>query len=319
MFEIIFNFVMLIASLAGLVIMADKLINRSVKLAGILGVSATVIGLTLLAYGTSMPEFAVSTIASFQTHDSLSVSNIVGSNIYNVAIIMGIVALLVPFVYKKIDMRRDGLFMIGSTIAMIIFAFIGGISLITGAIMVGLILFYSYYVIKHDTKKDDSGHNIKKLPGSAKKEFLICCIFLVGVLVLGNFTVEFAIRSARSAGVSEWLIGSTIVAAGTSMPETVVSIISAKKKQMGMSLGNIVGSNYFNVFWILGASALVKPLTFSIANIWVDLVFLSAITSLFLFALFRRKMSRPEGILYLAIYALFIIYLMGLLPVTPAV
>jgi cation:H+ antiporter len=318
MFEIILNFVLLIASLAGLVLIADKLINHSVKLAGILGVSATVIGLTLLAYGTSMPELAVSSISAFTSHSELSISNITGSNMYNVAVIMGIVALLVPFTFKKVNMRRDGLFMLASTAALILLALVGGINIFTAALMVVLILSYTVYIIRNDRKKGGEGEKVKRIKGSAWKEFLWCCLLIIGVVVLGHLTVQFAVASARSAGVSEWLIGSTIVAAGTSMPETVVSIIAARKKQMGMSLGNIVGSNYFNVFWILGFSGLIGPLTFSLANIWVDMIFLSAICLLFFFALCRRKITRPEGILYLAIYALFIIYLLGLLPFIPA-
>jgi cation:H+ antiporter len=308
MFGIILDFLILLVSLGALVFIADKLINHSMKLAKILGVSGAVIGLTLLAYGTSMPEFAVSTIASFGAHDELSVSNIIGSNIYNVAIIMGAVALLVPFAWKE-ELRRDGLFMVTSTLAVILFALLGGISTLAGIGMVVALIAFSYYVIKMEKRKGEKKNHKEK--GSSWKEFGWCVLFLIGVLIAGNFTVMFAVEFARGAGVSEWLIGSTIVAAGTSIPETVVSIISARKKQMGMSLGNIVGSNYFNVFWILGASAIVKPLAFSMQAIQMDLAFLTGITGLFFFALLRKRLSRLEGGLYIGLYALFVLYLLG--------
>ncbi|MCX6815211.1 MAG: calcium/sodium antiporter [Candidatus Aenigmarchaeota archaeon] len=313
MFDLILNFSLLIASLVALIFVADKLIDHSVKLAKILGVSGAVIGLTLLAYGTSMPEFAVSSIASFQAHDELSVSNITGSNIYNIAIVMGVVALLVPFYWKE-NLRRDGLFMIAATLLLIPLAFLGGISGIIGIVMVIVLAGYTYYVIKTDKKVGEDGKAIQREKGSARKEFGWCVLLLLGVVVAGYFTVQFAVESARLAGISQWIIGSTIVAAGTSMPETVVSIISARKKQMGMSLGNIVGSNYFNILWILGFAAAVNPLAFSIQNIWVDLVFLCVITALFYVALIRKKITRYEGIAYIAIYALFLLYLLRLPP-----
>jgi cation:H+ antiporter len=312
MLDLALNFGLLIASLAALVCIADRLINHSIKLAKIVGVSGAVIGLTLLAYGTSLPELAVSTISSFHAYDQLSVSNITGSNIYNIAVIMGLVALAMPFVWKE-DLGRDGLFMMASTLLLIPLAFLGGITSALGAAMIAALVLFTYYVIKTDKKVDAGGKAIKKVKGSAKKEFFLCCLLLLGILVAGNFVVQFAAATARLAGISEWLIGSTIVAAGTSMPETVVSIISARKKQMGMSLGNIVGSNYFNILWILGLSAAIKPLSFTIAGIWVDLAFLLAITALFYIALARRRISRHEGIAYIAIYGLFVLYLLGAL------
>jgi len=196
-------------------------------------------------------------------------------------------------------------------VALVLLAFMGGISRVAGVIMLAAIACYTYYVIKRDKKPDAEGNVKKKHEGSVKKEFMWCALLLLGVLVTGNFVVQFAVATATLAGVSQWIIGSTIVAAGTSMPETVVSIVSARKKQMGMSLGNIVGSNYFNVFWILGISAAIKPLSFSILNIWVDLIFLSLITALFYIALVRRRISRPEGLIYIIIYGFFIAYLLG--------
>lgn len=312
-FEPFVNFGLLIVSLAALIFIADHLIDHSVKLAAIFGVSEAVIGLTVLSYGTSMPEFAVSSITSIQVHDQLSISNIIGSNIYNIAMIIGIVALLTPFIWKD-DLKRDGLFMIASTVALILLAFMGGISSLIGVLMAIALAGYTYYVIKSDKRTHHDCGVIKKQNESALKELSWCVILLAGVLVAGYSTVHFAVQTARSAGVSEWLIGATIVAAGTSLPETVVSIISAKKGQMGMSLGNIVGSNYFNIMWILGFAAALGPLSLSISQIWGDLVFLCILTFLFFIALVRKSIGKYEGVAYIGIYALYVLYLLKILP-----
>jgi len=313
MIEPLIYFGLLIVSLAALIFVADRLIDHSVKLAALLGISEAVIGLTVLAYGTSMPEFAVSSIASVQAHVQLSISNVVGSNIYNVAVIMGIVALLTSFTWK-VDLRRDGVFMLASTGALILLAFLGGISTPLGVVMVVALAGYTYYVVK-SYKRTNQDPGITSNPNeSLRKEISWCSILLAGVLLAGIATVTFAVQTARSAGVSEWLIGATIVAAGTSLPETVVSIIAARKGQMGMSLGNIVGSNYFNILWILGFAAGLRPLAFSIYEVRVDLIFLSIITILFFIALAKKRMHKYEGVAYIGIYALYIIYLLKILP-----
>ena len=313
MIEPLIYFGLLIVSLAALIFIADRLIDHSVKLAALLGISEAVIGLTVLAYGTSMPEFAVSSIASAQAHVQLSISNVIGSNIYNVAVIMGIVALLTPFAWK-VDLRRDGLFMLASTGALVLVAFIGGISSPLGVVMVVALAGYTYYVVK-SYKSTNHDPGVTRNPnGALRKEIGWCALLLVGVLLAGFATVTFAVQTARSAGVSEWLIGATIVAAGTSLPETVVSIIAARKGQMGMSLGNIVGSNYFNILWILGFAAAVRPLSFSVAEIGVDLIFLGIITSLFFIALAKKRIRTYEGAAYVGIYALYLLYLLKILP-----
>lgn len=304
------NFGLLIASIAALIYIASKLIDHSVKLAALFRVSPMVIGLTLLAYGTSLPELAVSTTASFQSHAMLSVSNITGSNIYNIAVIMGIVALIVPFGFRE-RLGRNGLFMALSTAILILLSLAGGAGMIAGIGMMALLVLYTYYVIRTGGK--ETGTPKANARGSARREFLLCCLLIAALLIAGNFVVHFSVAVATMAGVSEWLIGSTIVAAGTSMPETVVSIVSARKKQMCMSLGNIVGSNYFNILWVIGLSAIIRPLSFSITDIWMDMLFLSIVTGIFCIAIFRRRFSRPEGIIYFAIYGLYVLYLLGLL------
>jgi cation:H+ antiporter len=305
MFGLAADFLLLLASIGVLVYAADLLVDRAAKLARILGVSGVVIGLTLLAIGTTMPEFAVTSTASLQAHGEIAVANIVGTDIYNVALIFGLVALFVPFAWKD-DLRRNGILMVAAVILLTALAFLGGISSLVGVAMFIAFLAITYYFVKTAKREKRS----KREKGSVPKELALCILLLACVLVAGYFTVQFAVETARLAGVSEWLIGATIIAAGTSAPETVVALVSMRKRQMGMSLGDIVGASYLNIIWTLGVASALRPLTLSIADIGVDLAFLCLITGLFFYALLRRKLTRLEGMLYLAIYGLYLLYLL---------
>lgn len=319
MIDILVQLAILVVSLAFLLFFADKLIDHAIKLARILGVSGTVIGLTLLAYGTSLPEFSVSTIASLYSHSDLAVSNIVGSSIYNIAIIMGITSIFVSlklFSHKEKGrpwhgLRREWLFdggmMMFSTLLLVALAFSGGISRPWGFVMLVAMGLFLYFILK----KERNGERQPRHKGHPLVQLSYCVFFLMAVLATGYFTVNSAASLARLAGLSEWLIGATIVAAGTSLPETVVSIFSARKGQMGMSVGNIVGSNLFNIMAILGAASVISPLSINPGKIWIDLGFLLLITSMFFLQLLRGKITRTEGVVYVFLYALYVIHLLG--------
>ncbi|MBU4491033.1 MAG: calcium/sodium antiporter [Euryarchaeota archaeon] len=306
---LLIQFSILVLSLAGLIIFAEKLIVSSAKLAKAFGISEAVVGLTLLAYGTSLPEFAVSSISSIESHPELSISNVLGSNIFTIAFILGLAAFIRPFSVKEAHLRgRDNYIMVGTTLLLItLLFFFGGISRIAGLIMVLLVIGYTYYLLKHDSttnqlKKDET---ISKL-----REAGIVLACLLVVIISGKFTVDSAVAVAKGFGVTEWLIGATIVAAGTSLPELAVSITAAKKGFFGMSIGNIIGSNIFNILWVLGFAAAINPLYLEFAQIKWDSVFLLGVTFLLAYHLIRTRVSRSEGALYLAIYLGYIIYLL---------
>lgn len=173
--------------------------------------------------------------------------------------------------------------------------------------MVVFIAGYTYLIIRHDRgySNVESDKNLSKI-----KEAAVVVLLLAGVLISGYFTVDYAVKLARSAGVAEWLIGATIVAAGTSLPETVVSIIAARKGEYAMSIGNIVGSNIFNILWILGFASILHPLTIDFHKIYPDLIFLVTIT-LFLYAgLCKGRLTKGEGMLYISLYIGYIYYLL---------
>ena len=306
--EILINLISLIASLSLLVFLGERLIDASLRLARAFGVSSAVIGLTVLAYGTSLPEFAVSSIASVKHHSGISVSNVIGSNIFNIAVILGVASIISPiYIKEKIFARRDGLVMLLATFLLTFLAYLGTIGRLTGIIMAGFLVFYVYLILKHDRVYGgiESDKGISKI-----RETVIVIILLAGVLIIGNFTVDSAVNLARSAGVSEWVIGATIVAAGTSLPETVVSIIAARKGEFSMSVGNIAGSNIFNILWILGFASILNPLTINFSKVYLDITFLNLITILFYAGLLKGRLTKGEGILYIAIYLSYIYYLL---------
>lgn len=306
--EIAFESLRFIVSLGALILFAERLIDSVSKLARVFGISPAVIGLTLLAYGTSLPEFSVSSIASVKGYSDISVANIVGSNIYNIAIVMGIVIIMKPIIVKDTRLaKRDGPFMLLTTGLLIPLSYLGGIGRVTGVVMVAILALYTYHLLKYDRVYEDT-----PLAGDISKgrEIGLSGLFLTGVLVSGNLTVDSAATLARLAGVSAWVIGATIVAAGTSLPETVVSIIAARKGEMGMSVGNIVGSNIFNILWILGFASLLNPLTIDLNSIYTDIIFLCAISILFHIGLVKGRLSRWEGVLYIIVYMAYTYHLL---------
>ena len=299
----------LIVSLAGLIIFAEKLIDASAKLAKAFGITEAVLGLTLLAYGTSLPEFAVSSISSIESHPELSISNVLGSNIFNIAFILGLAAFIRPFSVKEALMiGRDNYMMVATALLLVaLLFFFKGISRTAGLMMVLLVIGYTYYLLKHDR----SSNQMKKDETVSKlREAGIVFACLLVVIISGKFTVDSAVAVAKGFGVSEWLIGATIVAMGTSLPELAVSITAAKKGFFGMSVGNIVGSNIFNILWILGFAAVLNPLSVDFSMIQWDSIFLLLVTLLLAYHLIKTKVSRKAGIIYISIYLGYIAYLL---------
>ncbi len=295
----------LLVSLAALVFFADKLVDASVRLARALGIGSSVIGLTLIAYGTSLPEFAVSTISS-GGHPELSVSNVVGSNIFNVTVILGFVAIISRLrVREGHFLERDAGVLCASTLLLVLFAYFGGISRIAGFFMASLMAAYAYIVLKEERANNKRRDNsLSKIRESA-----IVLFGLGGVLVSGKYAVGSAVNVAQIIGVSEWLIGATIVAAGTSLPELAVSIISARKGEFGLSVGNIIGSSTFNILWVLGFAAALNPLPIAFGSVWVDLLIVVLVTTFLSYCLFRKRITRIEGVLYVLIYLAYLKYL----------
>lgn len=308
---------------------ADLLVNGASSLGKRLGLSALMIGLTIVAFGTSTPELIVNILASINGNTDIAIGNILGSNIANILLILGISALIYPLAVKKGTAWKEIPF---SLLAAMVVAFMvndafidnglwSGLTRIDGLILISFFVIFLYYVFGI-SKADPASPNeaqakrtdaIKTTPRiySLWRSWLMVGGGLTGLVIGGKWIVDGAVIIATNLGVSEALIGLTVVAVGTSLPELATSAVAAYKKDVDIAVGNIVGSNIFNIFWILGISAIIRPLPFS-QTLMSDM-FMTIIVSLLLFtALFigkRHILERWQGVCFIAIYIGYVAYL----------
>jgi len=288
---------------------ADWLVDGATSLARKHNVSDLAIGLTVVAFGTSAPELVVNVFASIQGHEAIVFGNIIGSNNFNLYVILGIAGLITPLVVQSSTVRKE---IPLSFIAMLLLFFLANnfflsetrvLSRIDGLILLAMFAFFLYYVysqLKSDPAEKVSEHH---LPGHVKIWGLII-LGLGGLILGGRLVVTSAIELATMLGVSEKIIGLTIVAAGTSMPELATSVVAALKKNNDIAVGNIIGSNIFNIFFILGISAVLRPLGFDTSfntDIYL-LAFGTAVLLIFMFTGRKKRLDRWEAAILLAIY-----------------
>lgn len=236
---------------------AELVVNSATRIARKIGMSDLVIGLTVVAIGTSAPEFAVTVVAALQGQSDISVGNVVGSNIFNLGFILGGLALLRGISVSKIMVYRDGGMLIGTTILLIIFLYDLTLSRLESSTLLLILVVYIGYLIYRRSESEEhipeGTFNWKDIP-----------LFLLGIAVIvtsGHYFVEAASDLARLIGLSEWVIGVTIVAVGTSAPEIATSLVALLRGQSGMSAGNLVGSDLFNLLGVLGLAGLLNPMT----------------------------------------------------------
>jgi len=237
---------------------AELIIKGGVSISNKFGISKLVIGLTVVAFGTSLPELLVSLIAVFENSPSLAIGNVVGSNIANVGLVLGISTLIFPISINYVPIRRDLFIYLCSCALFILFVYDGRISRFEGGFLFVGLLFYLIVCIKNPTDDKPDGEN--KLEFSIFKSAVYVLAGIFALSFGANFFVDGAIYLARFFGISEVIIGMSVVALGTSLPELATSVMAAFKKQSSISVGNIVGSNIFNILSILGITALFKPI-----------------------------------------------------------
>ncbi len=315
----IFTFVLFFAGFAALIKGADLLVGGASSLAKRLGISTLVIGLTIVAFGTSTPELIVNIFASLQGNTDIAIGNILGSNIVNILLILGISAVIYPLAVKKGTVWKE---IPLAFLAVIVLAFMvndalidnGSFSALTridGFILLAFFIIFLYYVFGISKAEPSDEVEIRPRSRSLLRSCLMIGGGLVGLAVGGKWIVDGAVVIATSFGVSEALIGLTIVAVGTSLPELATSAVAAYKKDVDIAVGNIVGSNIFNIFWILGVSAIIRPLPFS-QTLMSDVVMAVVATFLLFAALFigkRHILERWQGICFIALYVGYVAYL----------
>lgn len=300
---------------------ADKLTDGATGLARRFNVTELVIGLTVVAFGTSLPEFVTSFMSTLKGSSDISIGNIVGSNIFNVLMIVGCAAWLSPITISKSSLLKDIPFAILASLVLAVVAtdslLDGGapnvLSRTDGLVLLGyfaVFMFYTYFISRN--KEAGEGMQETAKPQNAMpywKIFLYIVIGLAGLVIGGNLFVDGASEIALAMGVSETIVGLTLVAAGTSLPELATSMVAAKKGSSAIAIGNVIGSNIFNIFFVMGICATVKPM--AVGNIsYLDLgLMLASMLLLWGFSYTKRTVERWEGMLMVLIYVVYVGYL----------
>ncbi len=283
---------LLVVAVAVLWVGAEQFVEAAVRLARRFGVSGTVVGLTVVAVGTSLPELAVTVEASLGGRSMLAVGNVVGSNIYNIAVVLGLVALVRLIRVSQRVLHRDVLAVLGATGLLVAVLFDGRVSRLEGF---GLLAVYATYVVVLLRFADATTHEPTDVDPPKRFDALRLVGGLVLVVVAGQLLVDSAVTLARFAGVSDYVIGATVVAVGTSTPELAVSVVALVRGRSGVSVGNVLGSNLLNVLVVLGLAATIQPLVASAAA-FDGALWLAGLTALLAVALWTgRRLTRPEG------------------------
>lgn len=298
---------------------ADWLVDGSVALAKKLRVSALIIGLTIVAFGTSAPELAVSVAAALKGSADIALTNVIGSNIFNIALIIGLAALLWPIKIQSSTISKEipFLFLAGLILLAVVadnFLRNGEINLLSradGLVLLGFFVIFLYYIFSaaFDERQKEKiqaeyTETFKKTAPVLPlwKSFTFILGGLGGVILGGTLVVDGGVGLARWFGLSEALIGLTIIAAGTSLPELVTSVVAARKKEADIAIGNIVGSNIFNILLILGVASFINNLNFDSRLFFDILIMIGVSVLLFCFALTKKKIERWEGATFLIIF-----------------
>lgn len=313
----IVDVLLLIAGLALVVLGADALVDGASGLARKAGISEFVIGLTIVGFGTSCPELVVSITGALGGNADISVGNVVGSNIFNTLLILGLTAVILPVAITGKNKKLDIPIMVAATFILVLLSAVGEISLLSGIVL--LVLFVAYIVVCFKTDKaqeespEEESSFFARIGSHTAGAVVLILAGLVALVAGGRIFVDSACTLARAMGVSDKFIAVTILAAGTSLPELATSVVAAVKRKGQLALGNILGSNVFNILLILGASALITPLSLAGMDL-VDMavVLLSALLlPLFAFTGGKNRIDRAEGLVMLAVFIGYYFYLIA--------
>lgn len=315
------TYFLLIIGLALLLLGANFLVESSVALAQKAKISNFVIGLTIVGMGTSSPELFVSVTGALKGAGDIAIGNVVGSNICNILLILGLTAAIFPFPIERTTYRRDIPFAILATLLVVAFVndnvLFGGANMLSrldSGVLLAVFAIYMAYVIIKDRKSGEESEECKSML-SGKNVYLLVFIAISSLTILicgGNLFLASAIDVAKAWGMSDAVIAITIVAVGTSLPELITSVVAAVKKNTQLALGNAIGSNIFNLLLILGVTGLISPFeTNSIGySDYAVMTLAILMTFVVVFTFGKRKFDRIEGVIFLAVYVLYITYLL---------
>lgn len=303
---IILQIILLLAGFLFLIKGSDFFVDGASSIASILKIPTVIVGLTIVAFGTSAPEAAVSITSSLTGSNAMAVSNVIGSNMFNLLFIIGLCAVIGELLMEKDVLTKDLPFLVLITIIFGVFILIGSdISNIEGIILLIILIGYIVYLIR-DTKSSKGANDVEKPKLTLPKSIIYILIGIAGIVIGGDLVVDSASDIAIALGMSETLVGLTIVAMGTSLPELVTSLTALKKGENQLIIGNVIGSNIFNILFVLGASSAISAIPLSSSMI-IDVLFLVFVTIVcFIFGKTQDKFDKKEGIV---LVGLFVIYM----------
>ena len=313
-FVLIIGFILLIKG-------ADFFVEGASSVAKMLKVPSLIIGMTIVAMGTSLPETSVSIAASMNNQNTLAVSNVVGSNIFNLMVVLGVCAVITELKVSKDVLKRDYPFSVLCAILLLVAGVIGmTLGRMDGIIFLVIFAVFIFYLIKSalDARKRGEISEKEREMNEEMEEMedlpvWKCILYIVGGAIAikygGDWVVDSASVIATSFGISATLVGLTICSVGTSLPELVTSIVAARKNELDMAVGNVVGSNVFNILMVLGIAATVSPIAFLTENI-IDIVVLLVFSLItWVLCVTQKKLSKKEGILMLVLYTIYLVYI----------
>jgi len=306
--DYVLNLFLLVLGFTLLIKGADFFVDGSSSVAKLMKIPTVIIGLTIVSIGTSLPEAAVSITASLQNNPDLSIANVVGSNIFNLLSVVGASAVICPFMIDKMIMKRDFPICIAITVVLAIMLADCKLTFVEALILFVLFVAYIVLLVMSALKnREQASEDYKVL--SPQKSIIFIVLGVAGIIAGGQFTVNSAVFFAEALNMSELLIGLTIVAVGTSLPELVTSIVAARKGESEIALGNVIGSNIFNILFILGMSGMLQELKCDPGAL-IDTVLLIGLSILMYFVCISgKKITRPEGYVSIAIYVIYVIYI----------
>lgn len=301
------EYLLLIIGFVLLVKGADFFVDGASSIAGKLKVPSLIIGLTVVSMGTSMPEAAVSISASLSGNNAISLGNVIGSNIFNLLVVVGVSSIILPIATDKDVLKRDMPVNIAITGILCLMLLDGELSRIESGILLIIFALYLFILIRSALKNRVEAPEQKVL--SWTKSIVYLVIGLVAIIAGGQLVVENAKIIAINLGMGETLVGLTVVALGTSLPELVTSVVAAKKGDSGIAMGNVVGSNIFNILFVLGMAGVIKPMSAD-AAFFIDTGILIVVSLIMLiFAYTKRKTDRIEGSVSVLMYIVYTAYI----------
>ncbi|MDO4864358.1 MAG: calcium/sodium antiporter [Ruminococcus sp.] len=307
------KYILLVGGFFLLIKGADLFVDGSSAAAKMLKVSPLIIGMTIVAMGTSLPETSVSVSAAIAGKNELAISNVVGSNIFNLMVVCGVCAVLCPLKIDGVSLKRDFPFSIAIAGLLMLVGWLGwSVGHIDGLILLALFALFLFIMVRSAKKQHGESGGEDEYKTMPVWKLLLFIIFgMAAIAIGGKMVVSGASDIARRFGMSDNLIGMTIVALGTSLPELVTSMVAARKNEVDMALGNVIGSNIFNILFVLGVAAAIHPVAFTTANL-IDTAVLIVMSGLVLLFCFRkRKLVRWQGAAMLLIYAGYTAYIIN--------